>query len=111
MKDKKRAMMITLGLVIFIAALWYNGGNYTGTDAQVDSLIKENAAGINSTDVNAVQRRSLVNTSQGDLYLFVFGVVGLFTGFYLGYAWRGIILNRREGRGDGHGATPDGGGD
>ncbi|MHB1418420.1 MAG: hypothetical protein ACYCX4_02355 [Bacillota bacterium] len=104
MKDRKRVIAVfILGLLIFIAAIWYNGGNFSGTDVRVDSLVREK-----SGRVSTLQSRSLVNTSQGDLFLFLFGVTGLVAGFYLGYTWRGIFQTRREGREVGHGTSNNG---
>lgn len=92
MKKKYLTYLIIAGFVIAFGAGIISGNNFTGTDETVNKIANEYAKAV-----GAGERPPVLNTDRGDLFLFLFGISGAVVGFYLGYQWRNIFPDVKEG--------------
>ena len=60
----------------------------------IDEAVVKKIAGEHGREA----RRSLIDTGEGDMQLFVFLVAGAVGGFVAGYCWRGLLEGRRKGK-------------
>lgn len=60
----------------------------------IDEAVVNKIAGEHGREA----RRSLINTGEGDMQLFVFLLAGVVGGFVAGYCWRGLLEGKKKGR-------------
>ncbi len=77
-----RAMLITIILLLSIAATGFSAEKWKGLDETVIEKIAE--------EHGRAPKEPVINTDQGDLLLFVFLGAGVIGGFAAGYFYRGV---------------------
>ena len=88
----KRLSMVVAGTAL-MSIIWLCGAVGAAEQWQgIDDAVVERIAREHGREA----RRPLIDTSQGDLQLFVFLAAGSVGGFIAGYCWRSLLEGKRE---------------